>query len=140
LGGIDLRLSRESRYAVTALAWIASRGTGAIMESGRVAESTGLPSPFLAKTFVKLTRYGILRSHRGRRRGYELARPPGEISVRSVIEAVEGPDVFERCIFWTDECSEERPCPLHGAWKKVRPEIAGEMERTTLADLTTSGE
>jgi len=50
---------------------------------------------------------------------------------------VEGSDLFDRCIFWSDRCADSNPCPMHFRWKKVRERVIGElMERTTLADLS----
>jgi DNA-binding IscR family transcriptional regulator len=69
-------------------------------------------------------------------RGYALARRPKEIKVKEILLAIEGPDLFERCIFWSDRCSDPNPCPLHHEWKQVKQQLVGGlMERTTLADL-----
>lgn len=130
-----MRLSKESRYAIIGMEVLAGKPEGTILEVAQVAAEAGLPAPFLAKIFGKLTRHGILTSHRGKERGYALARPPREVKLRSVLEAVDGPDLFERCVFWTDTCDEVNPCPLHESWKSLRPLIAEAMSKTTLADL-----
>jgi Rrf2 family transcriptional regulator, iron-sulfur cluster assembly transcription factor len=129
-----MKLSRESKYGLAGLVSLARRPQGAVLTATAVAEAESLPATFLAKTFSRLARRGILRSHRGGRRGYELARSPREISVREILEAIEGPDLFERCIFWSDGCSERRPCQLHEAWKSIRPLWRDMLGGTTLAD------
>ncbi len=75
-------------------------------------------------------------SSRGAIRGYTLARQRKEIKLREIILAIEGSDVFDRCIFWSQRCVESDPCPMHFRWKRLKKEIMGQlMERTTLADL-----
>lgn len=130
-----MKLSRESRYAVIGLAVLAARPQGTILEASQVAEQAGLPAPFLAKIFGKLTRHGILVSHRGKIRGYALAKPAERIQIRHVLEAVDGPDIFERCVFWTEACDEANPCPLHYSWKDIKPLITQRMTETTLAQV-----
>ncbi len=130
-----MKLSRESEYGLKALVYLATQPPGSIIQAGRLAEAAGLPPMFLAKTLRKLTRHGILRSHQGRNRGYGLGRPPGEICVREVLETIEGPDLFERCVFWSDLCSERNPCLLHETWRTVRPVMRELMEHISLDEV-----
>lgn len=129
-----MKLSRESEYGLAGLVYLARQRPGAVLAVKAVATAQALPTMFLAKTFNRLARHGILRSHRGRQRGYELARSPREITVREVLEGIEGPDLFAHCIFWSKDCFEERPCPLHAAWKVIRPQAEEMLSGMTLAD------
>jgi Rrf2 family protein len=129
-----MKLSRESEYGLAGLLYLARHRPGTVLAVRAVAEAQALPRMFLAKTFSRLARHGLLRSHRGRRRGYELARSPREISVREILESIEGRDLFERCIFWGTGCSERRPCLLHDTWKMVRPQLRDRLTTMTLAD------
>ncbi len=102
-----------------------------------IADDGEMPENFLAKIVQKLARNGILISSRGAVRGYALARKPKEIRVRDILLAVEGSDIFDRCIFWGERCADSDPCPLHFRWKKVRDRVLRDlMDRTTLADLS----
>lgn len=130
-----MKLSRESRYALVGLSVLASKPPGTVVQLALLAEEAELPAPFLAKIFQRLTRHGILSSFRGRQRGYALARPPGEITVREILEAVDGQDLFERCIFVTETCDACNPCPLHDTWTPLIASILDEMSKATLADL-----
>jgi Rrf2 family protein len=130
-----MKMSKESEYGLMGLVQLAKRPAHAVTQLREVASAANLPEPFLAKTFRKLTVHGLLRSHRGRERGYSLARPPREISIREVCEAIEGADLFQRCIFWSNACSDAEPCPLHGMWRHVRPQLVVMMESATLEDL-----
>lgn len=101
-----------------------------------IASAREVPQSFLAKIFQKLNRYGIVSSFRGAGRGYALARPPKQIKLKEILLAIEGPDLFERCIFWSDRCADSNPCPLHEQWKRIKEKAFGRLlEGTTLADL-----
>lgn len=130
-----MRLSRESEYGLAALGYLAAQPPGVVIQVKHVAEAQGLPEVFLAKIFLKLARQGVLRSYRGRERGYALARPAGQISAKEVVEAIEGTTVFHRCVFWRNQCSDDYPCLLHNVWKDLRPHMAERMTRITLEDI-----
>ena len=105
------------------------------MQLAAIAEAQGLPQSFLAKIFQKFTQYGLVRSFRGATRGYTLGRPAGDITLKEVLEAIEGPGLFERCIFWSHRCAEDNPCVLDEGWKQIKPKLTAMMEVTTLLDL-----
>ncbi|MDR5684482.1 MAG: Rrf2 family transcriptional regulator [Armatimonadota bacterium] len=132
-----MHLVKESEYALVSLRYLASQPQGAIVPLVQIARANGLPPAFLAKTLRKLVACGLLASHRGRRRGYRLAREPQRITVREILEGIEGPDLFARCAFWGNGCSDRAPCPLHSLWASLRPWIAARMADTTLAALSS---
>ena len=134
-----MKLSRESEYGLAGLIYLARQRPPAVVTVRAIADAQALPRMFLAKTFRKLAQHGVLRSHRGRQRGYELAKAPQEISVREILEGIEGMDLFERCVFWSNACTPDQPCLLHQTWKMIRPQIMDLMARITLADLVRGG-
>ncbi len=133
-----MRLSRESRYAITALVVMAGRPAGQVLDSRQVAQEADLPAAYLAKILRQLVPGGVLRARRGL--GYELARPPAEITLRQILDAIEGPGLFEdRCIFWREVCSSIEPCPLHFRWKDLKPAIEDSFSDVTLEDIRREG-
>ena len=134
-----VKLSRESEYGLKALSVLAAQTEGKVMLLKEIAEAGHLPSGFLAKVFQKLTGHNIVRSHRGAIRGYSLARPANQTNLREILEAIEGPEVFERCLFWEHRCGHGNPCYLHREWSQIKPQFLTRIERMTLADLA-SGE
>ena len=130
-----MKLNRESEYGLKALVFLAQQRPGAVFQASTIAEAKELPRGFLAKIFQKLTQHGLLRSHRGKRRGYTLARAPEEIFLREIVEAIEGPGLFDRCIFWSGRCSTTNPCLLHEWFKEVKPRLEEMLTTTTLAEV-----
>ncbi len=130
-----MKLSKESEYGLEGLLFLAKQPPGTVMLLADIARAQGLPQSFLAKIFQKFVQHGLVRSYRGSRRGYALAKPPAAIPLKEVLEAVEGPDLFDRCIFWNNRCADVDPCLLHDRWKQIKPQFMEVIERTTVADL-----
>jgi Rrf2 family protein len=84
-----ISVTSKSRYAVVALAELARSGSDPV-PIGQIAERRGMPVQFLEQLFSTLRRAGILTSHRGAKGGYTLARPPEEIDVLEVVQALDG--------------------------------------------------
>jgi Rrf2 family protein len=121
------------------LIFLAKQPNGTAMLVSDIARSQSLPRDFLAKIFQKFVRHGLVQSYRGRNRGYALAKSPTAIQLKDVLEAIEGPDLFDRCIFWSDRCADSSPCRLHGWWKDIKPRLVVMLEQATLADLVHDG-
>ena len=84
-----ISVTSKSRYAVVALAELSRTGSEPV-PIAQVAERRGIPVQFLEQLFSTLRRAGILTSHRGAKGGYTLARPPADINVLEVVQALDG--------------------------------------------------
>lgn len=84
-----ISVTSKSRYAVVALAELARSGERPV-PIAQVAERRGMPVQFLEQLFTTLRRDGLLNSQRGVKGGYTLARPPDEITVLEVVQALDG--------------------------------------------------
>ena len=87
--GMVISVTSKSRYAVVALAELARSGQGPV-PIAQIAERRGMPVQFLEQLFTILRRDGLLQSQRGVKGGYTLARPPEEITVLEVVQALDG--------------------------------------------------
>jgi Rrf2 family protein len=130
-----VKLTKETENALECLAFLDSRVEGSVVESADVADAIGVSRPFTSKILQRLAKARFVRGHRGNPRGYSLATRAERISVRAVIEALEGETFFQRCIFWSEPCSDTDPCPLHGVWKRVRPKVRSMLSDLSVRDL-----
>ena len=130
-----MKLSRESEYGIKALVFLAKQEAEMVLMLSAIAQAEELPQGFLAKIFQKLTKHGLLLSYRGKQRGYALGKPPEQILLKEIVEAIEGPDIFDRCIFWSDKCVDSNPCLLHDWFKDIKPTLDEMVNQTTLADM-----
>ena len=130
-----MTFSRECEYALRGLAALAGRAEARPLVLSEIAAREQLPLSFLSKIFQKLHKHGLVVSRRGVERGYALAREARAISIRAILEAIEGPDLFTRCVFAHHGCGEEHPCLAHPAWLAVRNQVQAAFEGTTLEDV-----
>jgi Rrf2 family protein len=100
-----------------------------------MATKLGIPMPFLWKILRKLSEERLVRSFKGVRGGYELARPAKSIRVSEVLAAGRDGDQMGRCVLGLDKCDDQDPCPLHFQWKSLRKQMESRFQVTTLADL-----
>ncbi len=85
-----LAITSKSPYAVRALAELVRTGNAGPVPIGEIARRREIPVQFLEGLFATLRRAGILQSQRGVKGGYSFARPPEELTVLEVVEALEG--------------------------------------------------
>jgi Rrf2 family protein len=84
-----ISVTSKSRYAVVAMAELARSGDRPV-PIAQVAERRDMPVQFLEQLFSTLRRDGLLHSQRSVKGGYTLARPPEEITVLEVVQALDG--------------------------------------------------
>jgi len=101
----------------------------------KIVGGDDLPSHFVGKILQILVREGILLSAKGRNGGFALQRPPEKITLREIVDALDGPQRLKRCILGYSPCDNSQQCPQHDDWVEVREQIERMLARTTLADL-----
>jgi Rrf2 family iron-sulfur cluster assembly transcriptional regulator len=127
--------SHASELALRAAIHLAMQPPGKLSPTREIAAGTGLPAAYLAKIMRRLISAGLVRVFRGPGGGAELGRPPGSISLSSLVRAVDGDTQTERCIMGMGACSESAPCLLHSQWIPLRAEISRLLEETSLEML-----
>lgn len=86
-----MTLSAKSQYGVVSLIELAAIfERGGVLQVAEIAHRQGIPDRYLEQMLTSLRRARILRSIRGPRGGYQLARPPAQILLQEVLAALEG--------------------------------------------------
>lgn len=129
-----IRITRETDYAVVLLSRLCLRGS-AVTTARELAQRVGLPLPMVSKILKALARGGLLVSHRGAKGGYSLAARAEEISVRDVIEALEGPIGITECSSSPGACDQEPLCPVRSRWQEISGAVTRYLERISISDL-----
>ena len=104
---------------------------------GKISKSQVIPQRFLEQILLLLKRAGYLKSKKGPKGGYYLAKPPAEINVAEIVRVMDGPLAPIDCVsvMAHEPCPMEATCGLRWLWKEVRDSVAEILERTTFADL-----
>ena len=144
---MSLQLSTRGRYGVrfmVALAMNYGQGTSLLKD---LARREGISEKYLGQIVIPLKASGLLAAQRGAHGGYSLARPPEAITVRDVVEAIEGAIAPVPCVdpeagAGPAECGEDAggcdratTCVATRVWQKLRDDIRGSLSSFTLAAL-----
>ncbi len=137
-----LSLTRKADYALVGMVDLARRAP-AIASARQLAESSRVPLPMLMNILKELVAGGMVISTRGMNGGYRLAKDPGEITLRELIQAVEGPINLTICCAGSTELKKKQQCDLSGSCPteapihKVNEIFRTFLERVTLAHFLT---
>jgi Rrf2 family protein len=105
-----------------------------LVTSREIAEVLGASLAHCSKVLHRLVRQGIVRSVRGTGGGFRLARPPAEVPLQDVYEAIEGPLKPDTCLLGGPVCEGDR-CIFGGLVEKVNALVCSYLSETTLADV-----
>lgn len=100
-----------------------------------LADEESIPRPFTPKVVAKLVAAGLVSTTKGRSGGVALTRPPEQISLLEVIEAVDGPIELNRCVLAPTECDRASFCTVHPVWVSVQAELRRMLGRHMLDEL-----
>ena len=130
---LAMKMSQSVAYAVHAVLRLAENPGASFVSCGKIAEQGSMPERFLLQILRDLGRNGILQSTRGASGGFMLVRPPDEISLLELIEAVEGR------MFASLPLKKDLPHPagerLLGVLGDITEYARGELQVVKLSDL-----
>lgn len=133
-----IQLTREGEYGIRSVIHLAMCGRKRIVLARDIADVQGIPESFLRKILQKLVCKGLISSYRGAKGGFALAKPPEQITLLEVIEAVDGPVLLNKCVLRLGECDQESFCPVHEVWVEAQRRLADILGGTTIADVIAS--
>ncbi len=131
-----MHITLESDYAVRIVDCLASADSR--MDARSIAEATCVSLRFSLKILRKLAASGIVASFKGSRGGYELARSPADISLKDVIETVEGKYFFSRCLDEKHGCNRgmEDSCRFRKAFEDISAKVEAMLAAYTFDMFT----
>ena len=130
-----MRMSAKAEYAVRAMVELATVDEGVLVKTDKLAHAQGIPPQFLVDILSVLRTDRLVRSHRGRDGGYELARPAGEISIADVLRSIDGPLASVHDMGLGDLPYSGATAALTDVWRALRASMRSVLEQTTLADV-----
>lgn len=128
-----MKLSRSVSYAVNATIRLAQHASDDPVSCRRLASEGNMPERFLLQILRNLVTHGILRSTRGVDGGYALNRPPDEISLLDLMEAVEGP--LETSDPAEDQLPEDTQTHLKSALEQITSTSRQQLEAINVQHL-----
>lgn len=130
-----MELTRKGEYAIRGILYLARQPQGKVSLVGDIAAASDVPKSFLAKILQDFVKMGLVTSSRGTGGGFLLARPANRITLREVVEAVEGPIMPNRCLIGAGACDRDGSCRVHPVWERVRQETVAILDGITIEEL-----
>ncbi len=130
-----MKLSTKMRYGTRALVELAAAFGQGELTLAEIAKAQDLPPRYLEALLASLHNSGFVRARRGPGGGYALARPPEEINLREVFDALEGPDPYVACTEDKKTCPRRPDCVTRGVWAAMYRASMQVLEALTLAGL-----
>lgn len=133
-------LSKKTKYALHALAYLAKKKEEAPLLIVDIAKGTNTPRKFLEAILLDLKKNGFLGSKMGKGGGYYLIKPASEIKLSAVIRFFDGPIAYVPCVSLNyyescDECEDEATCGLHKLMLDIRDETLKLLENKSVQDI-----
>lgn len=130
-----MKLSTRSRYGVRLMTALAAAGSEHSVFLKDIAASENISGKYLSLIVIPLRAAGLIRSIRGARGGYVLAREPKDITVRDIVEAVEGETCLVNCVKHPESCPRVSVCPTRDTWTHLNNTIKDAMAAVSLQQL-----
>lgn len=127
-----MKLSRAVDYAILGLTSLSRKNQGRSTVT-EISQTEGLSLYFLRKVFQKLEHARLIKGQRGI--GYQLRKKPQHISLRHIVEAVEGPIALQACMGTKNSCTRQHQCSLISVWKRIQDRLLDDLDSVCLTDF-----
>lgn len=130
-----MKLSTKTRYGVRAILELATSQSASPLRLKIIAERQDISIKYLEQLMAILKSAGFIRSVRGARGGYILAKPANQIKLSEVFKALEGPVTPVECLENKKYCARVADCVARQLWEEVQQAIMEVLQSITLQDL-----
>ena len=139
-----MKITQEADYALRMTCLLAKEAAAGVSTVGAasLAEAVAVPTRFGLKILHKLAQVGLVKTSRGATGGYSLNVDPATLTVRQVIEAIDGPIELNRCLSETHAClnnPDKDRCRLHHVFEELTHMLVERLDRLTVAMVVDEG-
>ena len=112
------------------------------LRAQEISEKNDVTLRFSLKILSKLVAGGLVRSYKGARGGYEIAKAPQDISLNDIVETIEGSYQLSRCLDVTHICARNglAECPYHRHFSDISQQVREQLSAITLASILEEGD
>ena len=131
-----MRITLESDYALRIVSALSE--TNDVVDAKTIADKTSVSLRFALKILHKLVQGDLVSSYKGARGGYKLKVSPDKITLKTVIELIDGPIAIVRCLESSETCSmnsDKTSCIYHHIFDKISLELAAKLQSITISDV-----
>ena len=132
-----MKLSTRGKYGLYAMYYLAAHAGEGPLPLQSISTMGGVPKQYLEQLLGNLRRAGLVSTVRGAQGGYQIAAAPENVTLRDIIDAVEGPIELSECASADNTCRKSGSCPVGWVWLHVTDSINSELEKINLSDMLT---
>lgn len=133
-----MQITKQADYALRAVRYLSRLADGEKASTSAIAADEKIPPSFLAKIISQLTIAGILYTARGANGGVYLSRSSKEISMLEVVEAIDGPIIFNECTVNPKICEFSKSCDLRKVWCETRDDLIQKLGQIKFSQFAIS--
>ena len=130
-----MKISTKIRYGTRAILELASRYGEGPIELKEIAKKENISLKYLEQVIIPLRSAGLVKSVRGSKGGYSLAKPPSAICLNDLVEILEGPINLVECLRDPTVCQRSSSCVTRDIWKEVSEAIYKIFNSITLEEM-----
>lgn len=130
-----IRLSTKGQYGTRFMVNLALHYNKGYVLLKNIAQSEDISAGYLEQIIPPLKTAGLILSHRGIHGGYSLAKSPSQITIKDIIQVLEGPLSLVECVDSPSVCEKVNFCVTRDVWKKLGENISQTLESVTLEDM-----
>ncbi len=134
-----MKISTRSRYGLRLLIELAKHTDGKPVFLNEIARNQNISEKYLSKLVIPLRGAGLIRSTRGSHGGYVLARSPGEITLREIIDSLEGGQYIIKCANNPGSCPASPACVAREVWGGLEKAMMDYCEALSLDEIVRRG-
>ena len=131
------RVNRQTDYAIRVILMLAQQPEGTRLSSSEIGQEMLIPSAFLSRIVAQLAGANLLVTFPGRDGGLQLPRPAAQITLKDVVEVMEGPLLLSECMTGEEACPFEGNCRVRCRWTMLQASILDELNCTNFAILAS---
>jgi Rrf2 family protein len=124
--------SKKCEYGLQAVLYLATKNQDEVVPSDEIARKLSIPKEFVSKILQSLTESGIVDSKKGKSGGFYLSKKTSRIHLIDIVAAIDGLEIFNKCVLGFPNCSPDKPCPLHDKWGELRTKAYDMLTKETI--------
>lgn len=132
-----MRITQEADYALRIVCFLAEEAR--VLDATTIAEDAHITPRFALKILRKLVLGNVVRSYKGANGGYELAVAADEITLKDVIELIDGEIAISKCLMGDHVCSKQgerkSACTIHCIFDAINRDVTDKLAGVTIASV-----
>lgn len=132
-----MRITQEADYALRIVCFLAEKNR--MLDATTIAENAYITQRFALKILRKLVLGGLVRSYKGANGGYELVEKPEDVTLKDVIELIDGEIAISKCLMEDHVCSKQgekkSACTIHCIFDAINRDVTDKLGGITIASV-----